>query len=497
VPASDGATFPFWSPDSRSVAFFADGKLKRAAVAGGPPVVICDAPIGRGGSWNRDGVIVFSPNPGSALQRVPAAGGVPVAVTTAGSGTRRFPVFLPDGRRFLYLVTEAARENGIHLGSLDGQGDALLLPDLSTFSIAAGRLVFARGGTLLAQPIDLRSGRLSGDAVSIADGVPFLSVGNYVPLTTSESGVLVYGGAGLGNRLVTQLTWYDRGGRQLGTIGAPGPIRDPALSPDGKAVAFARTANEGLSLWVRALDRDVEQQFMSSPSERAMEPVWSPGGDRIVFDFENRVAEKRADGSGMARVLAGNGNGGDSPTDWSRDGRYVVFTRQLEKTGLDVWLLPRDSSEQMPMPFVQSTANEHYGRLSPDGRWLAYASDESGRDEVYVRPFPSGDGRWQISSGGGREPRWRGDARELFFIAADRSMMAAPVSSNATGPTPALQPGTAQRLFDTRLPALSTFAWMYDVAADGKRFLLASPVDASTATPTLNVVVNWDATLKQ
>ncbi|MGE3472155.1 MAG: TolB family protein [Vicinamibacterales bacterium] len=184
-------------------------------------------------------------------------------------------------------------------------------------------------------------------------------------------------------------------------------------------------------------------------------------------------------------------------SDWSRDGRYLVFLAQTRTTLLDVWVLPRAASGQEPFPFLQSPANEHHARLSPDGRWIAYASDESGRDEVYVRPFPSGDGRWQMSSDGGTEPRWRGDGEELFFMAADRKMMAASVSSDTTGPTPVFRPGAVTPPFDTQTRLLNLFLWTYDVTADGTRFLLAAPVGASTAAPALNVVMNCEAALRK
>jgi Tol biopolymer transport system component len=257
-------------------------------------------------------------------------------------------------------------------------------------------------------------------------------------------------------------------------------------------VVYGRASTSGPDLWLRALDRDVEQRFTAD--SRVLEPTWSPRGDRIAFGSGSDLLEKRADGSGMAQVLVEGGTA-KSPTDWSRDGRYLVFTDQGAKTSMDVWFLARDSPGQKPVPFLQSASNEHYARLSPDSRWMAYASDESGRDEVYVRSFPSGDGQWQISSGGGTEPRWRGDGKELFFIAADGNMMAAPVSSDSTGAKPMFQPATSQRLFDAYARPPNGYIWTYDVTSDGTRFLLASPVDASA--PPLNVKVNWAATLKE
>ena len=254
--------------------------------------------------------------------------------------------------------------------------------------------------------------------------------------------------------------------------------------------------NPGAGLWLRALDREVEQQFSVVLGVSTAEPIWSPDAGRIVFRSGSDILEKRADGSGVVQPLV-EGSQARTPTDWSRDGQYVVFTSQDAKTLLDVWFLPLNSSGRKPVPFLQSAANEHWARLSPDGRWIAYASDGSGRDEVYVRPFPSGDGQWQISSAGGTEPRWRGDGKELFFIAADGSMMTATVGSETTGTTLVLLPGASQPLFDTHSRPINTFTWRYDVTPDGKRFLLALPLDAPAGPPPLNVVVNWDAELKK
>jgi Tol biopolymer transport system component len=487
--------FPFWSPDSRFVAFFADGKLKQAAVAGGPPVAICDAPDGRGGSWNRDGVIVFSPSAGFAIQRVSAAGGIPVDVTKR-TGISKFPAFLPDGRHFLFLREQGPDDqNGIRLALLDGKEDVRVLPDQSNISIAAGRLVFVRNSTLIAQPLDPETGRLAGDPVPGTDGVPFISVTYYAPVTISASGVLVYAGADRGSLAIRQLTWFDREGKRLGTVGAAGPVKSPALSPDGRTLVFSRFLSPGASLWLRALDREVGQQFTAVSGVPTEEPIWSPDAGRIVFRSGSEMVEKPADGSGMAQPLVQGGF--NEPTDWSRDGQYILFASQHAKTRLDVWFLPLNSSGRKPVPFLQSSANEHWARLSPDGRWIAYASDESGRDEVYVRPFPAGDGQWQISSAGGTEPRWRRDGKELFFIAADGNMMAATVGSETTGTRLVFLPGASRPLFDTHSQPISSLAWRYDLTPDGKRFLLALPVGASAGPPPLNVVVNWDAELKK
>jgi Tol biopolymer transport system component len=281
MPGTDDATYPFWSPDSHYIGFFAQGKLKKIAASGGPPQSLCDALVRVGGSWSRENVIVFSPLLGSnAIQRVSAAGGVPADVTKP-KGRSEFPVFLPDGRHFLYTVLEGSVEgNGVYLSSLDGKENRpVLLADVSSVVFGAGRLLLLREDTLVAQPFDAASGHAVGKVVPVAEGVS-ARVLSYAPVSVSETGVLLYeSGVAADN----QMAWYDRGGKLLGTVAAPGQVFDPAISPDGKAIAFRRRSASGSDLWLWDLSRGAEQRFTTGASSNNA-PFWSPNGDRIVFN---------------------------------------------------------------------------------------------------------------------------------------------------------------------------------------------------------------------
>jgi len=504
IPLTEDAFYPFWSPDSRFIGFFAGGKLKKIAAAGGPAQSLCDVPNARGGSWNRDNVIVFSPaNSGISIQRVPAAGGVPVDVTRT-KGNQRFPEFLPDGRHFLYLKRDAAAaDNGIYVSSLDGSENRRVLPDVSGLAFApashgerAGHILFVRENTLMAAPFDAVTAQIAGDVFSVADGVSLSSPSSYLPVTVSANGMLIYEPITAGNG-ANQFGWYDRSGKPLALVGAPGKVFNPAISPDGKLVAFQRENNTGSDLWVLDLNRGVETRLTSDPSSNVA-PFWSPGGDRIVF-ASNRsgvynLYQKAANGSGPEVRLLSNSIT-DSSEQWSRDGRFIVYFELDTKNKRDLWVLPAegDTANRKPIPFLRSEFDELHGQLSPDSHWMAFTSDQSGRREVYVRPFPPGEGEWTLSIAGGQAPRWSGDGKELFFEAADGKMMSVPVKKAVAGVKPLFEPGAPVALFDAHIaPNADNRYFEYDVAADGKRFLIntaggAKPVSA----PPLTVVTNW------
>jgi Tol biopolymer transport system component len=509
MPGTEDATYPFWSPDSRYIAFFAQGKLRKVAASGGPAQSLCDALDGRGGSWNREDVIVFSPEGGTRahnLQRVPAAGGVPTDVTKTKAGYV-FPVFLPDGRRFLYRMGGAIERVGIYLGSLDDKENRRILADSSGVVFApsqmegrAGHLLFVRENTLMAVPFDAASAQVSGDVFPVAESVSVdLNTGNYVPATAAGNGVLVYetGSAG-----TNQIGWYDRSGKSLGPVGAPGAAFDPSISPDEKSVVYRRFRAAGGDLWVRDLNRGTETRFTSDASNN-ITPFWSPQGDRIVFASNRKgvynLYQKASSGSGQDELLLSNSllNG---PSQWSRDGRFIVYSEIDPKTKSDLWVLPTEgaAADRKPIPFLRTEFNENFGQLSPDSHWMAFTSDRSGRREVYVRPFPPGEGEWTISIAGGEAPRWRVDGKELFFEAADGKMMAVPVKA-IEGVKPSFEPGAPVALFDTsmaRTPGDVHFE--YDVTSDGKRFLInATGGSRVAATPPLTVVTNWKATAKK
>ena len=485
---TEDASYPFWSPDSRYIAFFAQGKLKKIAASGGPPQSLCDAPDGRGGSWNRDDVILFSPNAiaETAIQRVSSAGGIPVDVTTTKLFYRH-PVFLPDGRHFLYVVGATSSDrNGVYMGVLNGTENRRLLPIQSSVVFAAGRLLFVSQSTLMAQPFDPTSGRTTGEVVPIAEGVSQTTNVDYAPVSASATGVLVYesGEVAYNNHLV----WYDRSGKLLGTLGAAGSVNQPAISPDEKSVVF----RDRRGMWLWDVIRGAEQPFATAGNV----PFWSPKGDRIVFNSRRgggvlNLYQKATSGTGKDELLLSNGKN-TAPTQWSRDGHFIVYIERDPKTKYDIWVLAMDGAEPKPVPFLRSEFNEVSGQLSPDSHWMAYTSDESGQREVYVRPFPGAEFQRKISIAGGEQPRWRGDGKELFFVGVDDKMMAVDVKA-VTGTKPSLESGVPQVLFSAHLaPTPAHDLFQYDVTADGKRFLLDTVGSSPASQPQLNVVVNWD-----
>jgi serine/threonine protein kinase/Tol biopolymer transport system component len=497
---TDDATFPFWSADSREIGFFAQGELKRIASTGGPVISICDALDGRNGSWSRENVILFSryaATSGATIQRVSASGGVPIDVIKGGDLSRD-PAFLPDGRRFLYNV-DAAQHRGIYLTELDRKERRRILAEDSSFVLTPGWILFVRANRLMAQPFDADAGRVTGDAIPVVDGVSLSNVTGYASIAASASGVLVYEG-GRANVGKTQMAWHDRSGNLLGSVGNPDTVFDPAISPDQKKIVFRWVTSSFLAdLWLWDVNRGTGQRITTHPSVNGS-PHWSPGGDRIAFTSNRGNGDlyiRAAGGTGEDQLLLANAHP-KFVSDWSRDGRSIVYSEADPKTRYDLWVLPIDHVRAgNPIRFLGSEFNEVLGQLSPDVHWMAYTSDESGQREVYVRPFPSGDGQWKVSIGGGEQSRWRADGRELYFVRADGAMMAAPVKA-VPGPNPVFEPGTPRPLFHTHLvQTVRSGNFEYDVTPDGKRFLLDSTVEGSTSALPLTVVVNWAAGLKR
>ena len=514
IPFTEGAIYPFWSPDSRYIGFFAQGKLKKIAASGGPAQSLCDAADGRGGSWNRDDVIVFSPGPaGIDIQKVSAGGGAPSDVT-GSKGAYKHPVFLPDGSRFLYLVARAERgKAGIYVASLDGKENRRVLTDVSGAVFApspgsragedrAGSLLFIRENTLMAQPFAAGSATTTGDVSPVVEGVSLTTNNHYAPVTVSDNGLLLYESGGHTGDTDNQLAWYDRGGKLLGTVVEPAGVVDPTISPDGKWIAFRRQGNSQNDIWLRDLARGTDQRLTTDASVNGA-PVWSPKGDRLAFASDRGGApynlyQKAASGTGQDALLLATGNN-KVPSQWSRDGRFVVYSDSAPKTSQDIWVLPMDGgADRKPVAFLHSEFSETFGQLSPDSPWMAYTSDESGQREVYVRPFPAGDGQSKISIAGGEQPRWCCDGKELFFYAADGKLMTVAVTA-VTGPKPSIEPGAPRALFDMRLTSGGLFnaAFEYDVTSDGKRFLIDSPAAGAASVPPLTVVVNWVAVSKK
>jgi eukaryotic-like serine/threonine-protein kinase len=514
VPGTEGAAFPFWSPDSQFIGFFAGNKLKRVAVAGGPVMEVADVTFGQGafghgGSWSRDNVIVFGSGR-SGLLRVSSAGGLPTAVTTRANGedAHRWPHFLPDGRHFLYSAVfgsccPPAKAGAIKVGSLDPAEPAVTLLEADSSAIySSGHLLFAREETMMAQAFDPDARQLNGEAVPVIERVS-REGSRYVSASVSQNGTLLYARGTADSR---QLTWFDRAGAILGTLGDGAPDVNLALSPDERQVALALRSGSppNLDIWTIDIARDVRNRVTSDPQPEGW-PVWSPDGARIVFGtFERHSEEARLvqtlvngteanetlfEAKGTPSRPCGPRQCAVEPTHWSADGRFVLYTFEgaFPRTA-DIWALPL-FGDRKPFPVAQTEALESLGTFSPDGRWIAYMTDETGQFNVYVQPFLRAGGKYRISPNGGRNPHWRADGKELFYLDASGAMTAVPIDASD-----AFAAGLPQRLFATG--AFST-QQMYSVTKDGQRFLVnARSQNAATATP-LTVIVNWTSTLQK
>jgi serine/threonine protein kinase len=505
---TDDATYPFWSPDSASIGFFAQGKLKKIAVTGGEPQVLCDATAGRGGSWSAAGVIIFSPNIGGPLYRVAAAGGVPSQVTkmtgSVSGDTDRYPEFLPDGHTFLYTrLSGKAGTEGIYAGTLEGTQPVHLLPDESSSKYAsaapfsrAGYLLFRRKTTLMAQPFDPNRLKTSGEMFPIAEKVGTDTNTGNVAFSASANGELAYRSGSVFD--ARQFAWMDRSGKQLGIVTKPAATYSGALSPDEKQIAMSilPDATTG-DIWLQDVTRAVISRFTFEPG-RSSEAVWSPDSSRIVYSqiigANFSIYQKAVNGAGAGELLKAGGINLIA-TDWSPDGKFIVYSDYSDTTNEDLWLLPLEG-DRKPILFLQTPFNESDGHFSPDGRWMAYMSNESGRDEVYVQTFPATGSKWQVSTAGGRFPRWSKDGHELFYIAADQKLMTVAVKPGAAG-SRSFEAGSPQPLFEIKsIPSPLLFS--YQASADGRRFLVNIPATGEGSAPTpFTVVVNWQAGLKK
>ncbi|MGH9255893.1 MAG: protein kinase domain-containing protein [Vicinamibacterales bacterium] len=507
LAGTEGGEAAFWSPDSRFIGFFAQGKLKKVDVSGGPPLTLCDAPSATGGSWNGNGIIVFDGPTG--LFQVSASGGQPAALTTVDVSRQeighRWPEFLPGGRNLLFWVQPG---NVIRVGSLDSEETRnLLTADSKAQYAAPGYLLFVRQGTLMAQPFDASRVELTGDPFPVAEGISFNAATGVSAFSVSENGVLTY-------RVVppaaTNVTWFDRSGKRLQSIGEPGDYRDVSLSPDGaRAIVHRHEDPSGGGLWLLDFARGTNSRltFDASHNDSAN---WSPDGNRVVFWSDRHggvrnLYQKLASGVGQDDLLLKSAEPKD-PSDWSSDGRFVIYVNQHPKTGADLWVLPL-TGDRKPIPFLLSEFNEGHGRLSPNGVWMAYTSTETGRNEVYVQPFPASGAKWQISTSGGAQARWRRDGKELYYLAGasggETTVMAVEVRTTESP----FEVSVPRMLFRTRIARQgatpqsqslgTTTESSYGVTADGQRFLILTPPVAATAQEPITIVLNWTAVLKK
>ena len=495
VPNTEGANFPFWSPDGRSLGFFADGKMKKLELAGGPVQTLCDAPTGRGGAWNKEGVILFTPSGllGTGLFRIPASGGTPVQVSfpdrTQGEDSHRWPIFLPDQIHYLYLamnLTGRRELYSVYVGSLNSKEKRLVVRTRANAAYAApGYLIFERDQTLFAQRFDPKKLELRGEPTPILNDVQYWPRIARAVFATSNTGLLV--AQKTGDNGISQPLWFDRKGQPVGVVLKPGIYGNISLSPNGKRLASDTTdpASQNTDVWTYDLETESAKRLTFDPSIDSM-PVWSPDSSRMVF-ASNREAKfdlylKDANGAQEEKIVAQDGPD-RFPTDWSPDGKSVIYER-----GSDLWILNLPDLRMTQFSKASSTLKN--ARFSPDGRWVAYGSNESGRWEIYVTSFPDAHGKWQISNGGGDQPKWRSDGKELFYITPDGKIMAAPVTIGAN-----FDAGTASVLFQAnpREMVATSEQVTYDVSRDGERFLINTRL--KTGTTPMSIVLNWTAKL--
>ncbi len=499
IAGTQDATFPFWSPDSRFLAFFSGGKLQKVDISGAPPLPVCDVQNGRSGSWSREGVILFSPDSTTGLFRVPAAGGTAKPATTLDTvraeSTHRWATFLPDGRHFLYMAGShssgsKSESNAIYVGALDSNEKTLLLQARSNVVYASGYLLYMRERILLAQRFDPGARRLLGEAVPVVEGVQYDPAFFRGVFAASDDGVLLYATGGAGS-LATRLTWVDRFGKPIGeAFGEPAEYSSLNLSPDGTRIAAGINDPQtgAASIWLFD-GRGVRSRFTFGDLSDA--PLWSRDGSRIAFQRLSKesivdIHVKSVGGTGEEKLLF-HSDRPSVPDDWSPDGRFLlveVLPRNNPTKG-DVWLVPA-AGDGKPRPFLASEFNERGASFSPDGKWVSYVSDESGRDELYVVPFPGPGSKYQISTKGAQGGGFFKGGREILYGTPENDVVAVDIQAGPSG----LEVGPPKTLF--KLPAITAVA----IPPDGERLLVAA-LPRETAAPHVALVTGWTAGLEK
>jgi serine/threonine protein kinase len=500
LEGTDGASDPFWSPDSRFIGFFANGKIKKVESSGGFVQTLCDG-FGRGGTWSRTGIIVFPSGPFTGLSEVSASGGSPIRITTPERDdmTHRLPHFLPDGRRVLFFSGTRIddKNNGIYCLDLESKKIELVTHANSEgYFVAPDYLVFVRDGELMAMPVDSKRLQPKGEVVRLADGVRFNPDRWTGDFSLSETGLLIYQSGSFVP--MSQLTWFDRQGNKLEAVGEPARFfQRISLSPDGKRVlATVRSDNGRDNLWIYDLVRGVGSRFTFT-AERVMSPLWSPDGHQVMYGNGNgELILGNVDGTSPPRTLVSGGTYHERlPTSWSPDGANVLFQSYFGKIGFEMWVLPL-ADNRVPYRFITTpenpvhsfTSGDPLGRFSPDGKWLAYLSDESGELQLYVAQFPGAGEKQQISTDGALRVFWRLDGKEIFYVSREKKLVGVPVVDSGGR----LQFGQSDSLFMNKiLPNYSSLA----ISEDGQRLLMAIPVEEQA--PPVTLVTNWTATLER
>jgi len=496
---TEGASYPFWSADGRSLAFFADGKLKKLEASGGPVQTVCDAPTGRGGTWNKNDVIVFTPVAalGGGLYRVSASGGTPAQITSTdpsrGEQSHRWAMFLPDGTHYLYMTANFSGQKGVNaifVGSLDSNEKRFIVEASGNAAYATpGYLLFPREKTLLAQRFDLKRFALTGEPTAILTDIQYQPQVRRAVFAVSDDHLLIaQTGSGI---TFSQPLWFDRKGKEAGVVGKPDVYGNVFISPNGRLVSVDKTdmASLNTDVWTYELQRQSSKR-LTFDAAFDVAPIWSPDASRLLFSSNRQLNVdlyvKNSDGAQEEKAIVRD-DGDKFATDWSRDGKHILYIRGHK----DLWsvTLPELKSSL----FLKAPSVIMNGRFSPDGKWVAYASNESGKWEIYVTSFPEVRGKWQVSTGGGEQPRWRDDGKELFFLSSDSKMMAAPVTIGAN-----FDAGTPVALFQTnpRQAVSTNDQFAYDVSRDGQRFLILTQVRQAETTP-MSVVLDWTAKLNK
>ena len=477
-----GGEYPFWSPDGTSIAWFADGKLKRMTLPDGPPQTICDAPTGRGGSWSASGVIVFAPSSNGGLFRVSASGGVPEPATAPSKETysHRWPAFI-DEERFLFVAqSQRPSERGVFAGSLTSKETKRLLPAPASVAFAAPDDLFhVRDGVLVRQKLDRADLALGSEARPVADHIVYFVDRAYVPIAAGAGNTIAFRRSGAARM---RITWHGRDGRRIGAIGELGEFEGIALSPDGTRVAFGYfDVAESLNhVAIAPAQGGVPRRFTFARGNQ-YSPVWSPDASQLAFSDDeagvDTLTAKPLAGTGNERALIPKPPSSTYAQSWSPDGQHILYRAQDTKTGYDVWAVSLGSGRAFP--YLNAPSDESQATFSPDGQWVAYTSTESGRPEVYVQPFPATGAKWQVSVSGGEQPRWRRDGKELFYLAPDRSIMS--VTIRVPG---AFDEKAPVALFQTTIPFGDiNVSQAYDVTANGERFVIAAPDPLSPPAP--------------
>jgi serine/threonine protein kinase len=492
---TDGSFFPFWSPDNRSIGFFAGNKLKKIEVGGGSPLTLCTVVGASGGSWNSNGVIIFSSFQELGINKISANGGTPVLLaqkdTSAADLYYYCPIFLPDGKHFLYstytkpmVVTSRENDNGIYVGSLDSEERNLLMTGSSNAVIAENYLLYVRDNTLMAQAFDTDALALTGDPSIIAEQIMYFERFGVGSFTSSQTGMLAY--LTRVDNLRGELVAHDRSGKIIRAFGQPSMYDDPRFAPDESRLAFTLYDGNGGrgDIWIEDIARGTRSRFTFSPTEED-DPVWSPDGSSIVFSVEGDIAHKASSGIGDVEILY-QSQSDKVPNDWSSDGKYLAYCDFGAKTGRDLWVLPM-TGERKPIPIAQTEFAEQYGQFSPDNSWISYSSNETGRHEIYVQSFPTLGGKMQVSTQGGAQAHWSANGKELYYVDLDGKLMVVDILRTGSS----IQFGLPKLLFQTAIAGVVGPGHRYDVTRDGLQFVINDEKEIELRSEPINLVINW------